>query len=167
MADFQIAVALTLKHEGGYTSGLANDPGGETNFGISKAAYPYLDIANLTRDQAIDIYQKDYWHSLYASLSDQSLCNALFDFGVNAGDKTAVLVLQRCLGVTEDGVFGAETLGVANSDPGAAAKFFLERMRHYATRGNWKSFARAWTERALDFASTSAREPNPQNIGGG
>ncbi len=36
MADFFSAVNLVLRHEGGYTPGLPGDPGGETNFGISK-----------------------------------------------------------------------------------------------------------------------------------
>ena len=37
------------------------DPGGETNYGISKRAYPDVDIKNLTEDGAKDIYKRDYW----------------------------------------------------------------------------------------------------------
>ena len=61
MASFDIAIQKLLKHEGGYTAGLVGDPGGETNYGIARASHPDLDIKNLTKDQAIDIYKSDYW----------------------------------------------------------------------------------------------------------
>ena len=38
-----------------------DDPGGETNMGISRRSYPHEDIKNLTREQAIQIYYYDYW----------------------------------------------------------------------------------------------------------
>ena len=40
-----------IGHEGEYSND-PNDPGGETKWGISKRAYPNLDIKNLTRDGA-------------------------------------------------------------------------------------------------------------------
>ncbi|WP_425526518.1 glycosyl hydrolase 108 family protein [Xanthomonas oryzae] len=49
-----------LSHEGGYVND-PRDPGGETQWGISKRAYPELNIRALTRDQAIEIYRRDYW----------------------------------------------------------------------------------------------------------
>ena len=39
----------TLEEEGGYVND-STDKGGETNFGISKRAYPDLDIFNLKED---------------------------------------------------------------------------------------------------------------------
>ena len=39
--SFETAVNTTLQYEGGYVND-PNDPGGETNFGISKKAYPNL-----------------------------------------------------------------------------------------------------------------------------
>lgn len=58
--NFEKAVAFVLRHEGGYTND-NRDPGGETKFGISKRAYPSLDIKNLTEEQAKVIYRRDYW----------------------------------------------------------------------------------------------------------
>ena len=56
MSDrFALAVSGVLRAEGGYVNDPA-DPGGETKFGISKAAYPALDIAALTEDGAILIW---------------------------------------------------------------------------------------------------------------
>ena len=57
---FDDAIGIVLKHEGGYVND-KNDPGGETRYGISKRAYPDLDIKNLTISQATEIYKKDYW----------------------------------------------------------------------------------------------------------
>ena len=53
--EFSDAVKIVLKHEGGYVDDPV-DPGGETKYGISKKAYPFLDIKNLTIKQASDIY---------------------------------------------------------------------------------------------------------------
>lgn len=48
---FDDAVEIVLKHEGGYVND-KKDPGGETNMGISKRAYPHIDIKNLTKSDA-------------------------------------------------------------------------------------------------------------------
>jgi hypothetical protein len=53
MSGFDEAVKMVLKHEGGYVNH-PSDPGGETNFGISKRAYPEVDIANLTEEEAAE-----------------------------------------------------------------------------------------------------------------
>ena len=47
MADFNLAVALTLQHEGGFID-LAADPGGATKYGITQADMPGVQIADLT-----------------------------------------------------------------------------------------------------------------------
>src|SRR5216684_3047737 len=58
--DFVEAVTAVLLDEGGYGNDPA-DPGGETNWGIDIRTHPNLDIKNLTRDEAITIYYKDWW----------------------------------------------------------------------------------------------------------
>ena len=61
MADrFPAFINRILGHEGGYVND-PQDPGGETNWGISKRSYPGEDIKNLTLDQAAAIYRRDYW----------------------------------------------------------------------------------------------------------
>ena len=45
--EFFEIVNHTLEEEGGYVND-PTDKGGETNFGISKRAYPNLDVFNLT-----------------------------------------------------------------------------------------------------------------------
>jgi lysozyme family protein len=52
---FDKAFDRLMGHEGGYTDN-PKDPGGETNWGISKRSYPSVDIKNLTREQAGVLY---------------------------------------------------------------------------------------------------------------
>jgi len=139
MASFDIAVAITLdpQHEGGFQKN-PNDKGnwtsgqvgvGElkgTNFGISAAQFPTVDIENLTVAQAKQIYftaSQRYWNPLYAQIKDQFITNKLFDLGVPFGPGTAVKILQGVLqpqfpSVTPDAAFGPATLAAVNeSDP--------------------------------------------------
>lgn len=60
MTNFQAAIKFVLDHEGGYVNNPA-DPGGETKYGISKHAYPTLDIKNLSVADAMVVYKRDYW----------------------------------------------------------------------------------------------------------
>ena len=52
---FDEIIEVVLHHEGGYVND-PKDPGGETNFGISKRAYPDVDMKTLTKEGAKDIY---------------------------------------------------------------------------------------------------------------
>ena len=58
--DFNQAFKTLIGHEGGYVDD-PEDPGGETNFGISKRSYPQEDIPNMTLERATEIYQRDFW----------------------------------------------------------------------------------------------------------
>lgn len=61
--EFTACVNEVLGEEGNYVSN-PSDPGGETNWGISKRAFPDVDIANLTRDDAAALYKAHYWDPL-------------------------------------------------------------------------------------------------------
>jgi lysozyme family protein len=135
MADFSIAVSITVDpaHEGGFQDN-PNDSGnwtggkigvGElkgTNFGISAAEFPDIDIVNLTVSQAKSLYQAKYWNPLYSQIKDQFIANKIFDLGVLFGVSTAVEYLQKVLvaqfGLKVDGAFGPVTLAAINgSEP--------------------------------------------------
>lgn len=114
MADFDRAVAVVLLHEGGFSNDAA-DSGGRTKFGISQRSYPDLDIAALTREQAIDIYRRDFWErNGYGSIKNQAVATKLFDLAVNMGAKRAHMLAQQALRACDlptkvDGVLGPET----------------------------------------------------------
>ncbi len=117
-------IEKTLSFEDATGKGIVSrdpkDPGGVTKYGISKRSYPELDIENLTRDQAIAIYFRDYWvKPHFDEIMFDALAWKVFDFGVTAGEGTAVRALQEALlllGVqlNRDGVLGVETLARVN-----------------------------------------------------
>jgi hypothetical protein len=121
MGDFAKAIKFVMTNEGG-VSNESDDAGGLTKYGISQKSYPDLDIANLTKEQAIEIYQRDFWQP-YQDFDDR-LATKVFDLSVNMGHKRAVQILQRalqCLGakIVDDGVLGPLTkqaIGLANVD---------------------------------------------------
>lgn len=114
MADFNLAIPIVLKNEGGYVND-PNDPGGETKYGISKSSYPAVDIANLTIGQATAIYLRDFW--LFGGIANQAVANKLFDSYVNMRH-SAIKIAQKIAGVVVDGGYGPHTeFSINTMDP--------------------------------------------------
>jgi lysozyme family protein len=87
---------------------------------VSAKAHPGVDIANLTREQAEQIYFDDYWRAIRGNALPPALALVLFDAAVNMGVVASVRILQTVLrNVTVDGVMGPETVG--------SAKMFMPR----------------------------------------
>lgn len=93
---FPEAIEKVLGFEGGYGND-PNDPGGETNYGISKRAYPYLDIPSLSREDAIAIYHRDYWLKPGFDTLPDLIGAKMLDLGVNMGTRSATKLLQRAI----------------------------------------------------------------------
>jgi lysozyme family protein len=120
---FLKAFEYLMYHEGGYVND-KKDAGGETHYGISKRSYPNLDIKNLTRDQAKQIYFCDFWTKAKCEqVNDDNLAIKFFDLCVNTGISQAIKLIQRALRsagqtVAEDGIIGSATLAAVNkADP--------------------------------------------------
>ena len=84
MNKFQYAVQFLVDPKDGYDAegGYVNDPrdpGGETNYGISKRAFPELDIKNLSLADAMVIYKRDYWDFYNLNVVDIPLCIVMLD----------------------------------------------------------------------------------------
>lgn len=153
--DFDQAFSRLIGHEGGYTNNPA-DPGGETNWGISKRSYPSVDIKNLTRDQAATIYLRDFWKPL--GDADPAIKFQVFDFAVNSGIQTAVRKLQAAIGVADDGHWGpisANTLAAMDKND-VLMRFIAQRIRFWASLSTWLMFGKGWAIRAagqLEYAA--------------
>ena len=149
---FNQAVDVILKHEGGYANNV-NDPGGETKYGISKRSYPELNIRELTRDHAKDIYKQDYWQPLRLYMLDNAnACLEIFDFAVNAGPSRAVKVAQMIAGTEEDGHLGGITAKAINEYEGDFVKDYKHtRIIYYENLANDKPklsiFLKGWINR--------------------
>lgn len=108
-AVFEKAIEFVLKYEGGYVND-PNDPGGETNYGISRKSFPDLDIKNLTIDQAKGIYFQRYWVETGCSSLPDPIAFLFFDGAVNQGPERTAKALQTALRVKVDGNIGSKTL---------------------------------------------------------
>ncbi len=161
--NFDLAVQIVLVKEGPLSNN-ALDPGGLTKFGISKKAYPNLDIANLTVDQAIEIYRQDYWTKVRGDELAWIFALPLFDSAVNQGVGTAVRFFQAALKVSVDGDFGPATMAAATK---AAAKdptsvlvaLMTQRIAAYTQLETWPEFGRGWTHRCFSIAVAAANPP--------
>jgi lysozyme family protein len=142
------AFDLLMINEGGYVND-PKDSGGQTKYGISKKAYPDLDIPNLTIAQAMEIYRKDYWDRCKCDYIPDALSVAVFDFAVNSGVKTAIKKLQIALGVKADGIIGNQTLGACNRLPVKKVldDFMDLRLDYLMSLPKWKYYGNGWGSR--------------------
>ena len=149
---FDRCVEVVFKHEGGYADN-PNDPGKETKYGISKRSYPELNIRNLTRSQAKEIYREDFWHPLKLYMLDNAnICLEIFDFAVNAGPSRAVKTAQKLVRTKEDGIMGGITARAINEYEGDFVKAYKHsRIIYYENLANDKQelsiFLKGWLNR--------------------
>lgn len=108
--NFGDAFKLLLTFEGKSFTEISGDSGGKTKYGISEKAYPGLDIENLTEEHAAAIYGTDYWNKCKIAYLPDWLQYMIFDTAVNCGQGTAIMILQKCAGLTEDGIIGDLTI---------------------------------------------------------
>ncbi len=137
-----------IGHEGGYAND-PNDPGGETNWGISKRSYPNVDIKNLTRDQAKEIYRRDFWNRINGDKLYDGVAFQVFDFAVNSGIETAVRGLQRAVGAADDGHWGPASQAAADkmSEADQIMRINAERLDFMTRLANWKFHGAGWARR--------------------
>lgn len=137
-----------LGHEGGYVSD-SRDPGGETKFGISKRAYPDLDIAALSVEQAKAIYKRDYWDRARCDELPPTVAFQVFDTAVNSGIGQAIRFLQRAVGVADDGVAGPLTINAVRrlDAESLAARFNGQRLDFMTKLSTWDVYGKGWARR--------------------
>lgn len=149
---FDRAFDRVLGHEVGYVNH-PNDPGGETNWGITVAvarAHGYTgSMRDLPRDVAKEIYRNDYWRKVEADSFHPAIGFQLFDLAVNHGPKTAIKLLQRAVGVADDGVIGPITRRAVHAlHPYAVVmRANAERIDYYTKLAAWPTFSKGWVRR--------------------
>jgi lysozyme family protein len=154
--NFDRCVAVTLTQEGGFCNN-PDDPGGATNFGITLAALQSArgcpataeDVRAMKRSEAVEIYRASYWLPARCGDMPAGVDLMVFDFGVNAGARTAVRALQRLLGVRDDGSVGPVTLAaLGHADRKTLINAIAQaRIAYYQSLPTWPSFANGWSSR--------------------
>ena len=163
--NFDKCLEMLLHHEGGYVWH-EEDPGGETNLGVTKKVYQdwggTKDMIDLTVEDVAPIYKKNYWDRCKCDELSSGLDWAVFDWAVNSGTRRVSKALQKACGAERDGVIGNKTLSLAN---GQDVKYMIEeisviRQSFYESLRTFKTFGRGWTrrnkettEQALSMAS--------------
>lgn len=141
-----------IAHEGGYVND-PRDAGGETHWGVTKRtarANGYTgDMRDMTRDDAFDIYYSAFWLRYHCDDLPKPLAFQFFDACVNHGFGNAARMLQRAVGVVDDGVIGKITLSAVSgcSNTELVLHFNAERLRFYTNLKSFATFGRGWTRR--------------------
>lgn len=154
---FSQAVDHILKYEGGYVWDKA-DPGGETHHGISKRAHPDLDILNLTKSQAKDIYRNHYWDRLLLDKFPPFIRLILFDTCVVQGHLFAITTLQKLIQVHVDGLIGPVTLNMVQSvnQERLVRNYTVARIKRFISLKHFSHFGDGWLKRAVDCVVKSS-----------
>ena len=177
---FDQAMEFVFRWEGGLVND-PNDPGGLTKYGISQRAYPQVDIASLTREQAKEVYRSDYWRTLGLTHLPPVVAVVVMDTAVNLGIRRATQLLQMAYNdladgnhLAVDGVLGPVTrrtvIEFAGGPEPARALLFsqrllMRRMGRYArlaANPGLAGFLRGWIRRAAalgDYLVNLERRP--------
>lgn len=154
-----------MHEDGTLTSGRGyvndpRDPGGETIFGLSRRAFPDLDVKSLQsmpEDEAIEevgaVYKEHYFDACCGDELPPALALSVFDSAVNQGVKKATQFLQVSIGVSADGFIGPVTIKKANAvDPVKSLKEFTSnRCNHYMRLHNLNlRFGLGWSRRVVN-----------------
>jgi lysozyme family protein len=176
MAEFNLSLQKTLAHEGGYSND-PDDSGKETYRGISRVShvrwtgwkiidqlksdsdFPSNLLHNAELQKQVELfYQTNFWSPLNANqISNQMIADSIFDFGVNAGLKTSVRMIQAIVGTRTDGILGELTLQKLNSLDFnyVLASFTVGKLEYYIycvkKRPVNMKYLYGWVIRALSF----------------
>ena len=170
--NFDKVIDALLAHEGGFVNH-RSDPGGETNMGISKRAYPHENIRDMTKDRAKFLYRRDYWDACRCDDLPGGVDYVVFDAAVNSGTSRAVKWLQQAVGVAIDGKVGIVTLAKTAKmyPPEVIERAIAIRLGFLKNLATWSVFGKGWARRvdqvrklALSLANHEPVRPDVEPI---
>ena len=155
--QFDTCLGFVLGAEGGFSND-PRDPGGATYRGITIGSLrdwlgdPDATVEQLQALQPDDVagfYRSRYWDSVCCGSMPAGLDLMVFDHAVNAGNHGSAVLLQRVLGVDDDGQVGPLTLGAI---AGRDVVTLLGQLRaaqeaSYRRTRNFRAFGRGWLRR--------------------
>lgn len=127
-----------------------------SRFGISAAAFPEVDIASLTYGQAQALAKQRYWDPYQCDQLNPVLGWLVFDTAYNGGHPAQWL--QRAVGVTVDGVIGAQTIAGVRNKPltTVVLRFLADREDYWTECEAWGAEGRGWIHRGTAIMRTIA-----------
>lgn len=179
--DFDRAFEATMDVEGRTLSNVVGDRGGETYRGISRTAWPSLDLwlridaarargdfpACLEQDQTLQaqvkaFYRASFWDVLRCDRFGYPLALELFDFAVNSGPKPAVMCLQRVLNVMNKGGTLWPDIG---TDGRVGEQETIPAVMGFVAKYGWEKLARFLNfMQAARFFEILEHDPSQENF---
>lgn len=163
--NFRASLAAVLKNEGGNDDDPA-DHGGRTSRGITQREYdawrklkaqPVRDVWTATDTEVAAIYHDEYWMP-YCDEFPKGIDYLYFDMAVNAGPRRAAILLQRALGVADDGRIGPITrLAVRSAEPVKLISQYSDAKRAFYLSLHQPKFTRGWLNRTAEVKTNAMR----------
>ena len=154
--NFDKCLEMLLHHEGGFINH-PRDPGGMTNFGVTRMVYEKWvgrkmseqDMRDLTPADVAPIYKNEYWKRCKCDDLASGLDWSVFDWAVNSGVGRSAKALQGIIGATQDGGIGPMTLKLLEEhEPRELIeKMHDKRQGFYEGLKTFDSFGKGWTRR--------------------
>lgn len=164
--NFEQALALVLKHEGGWVDN-PKDPGGETMMGVTKSVWenwtgtkvPPGGMKRLTISDITPLYKTKYWDKVRGDDLPDGVDYAVFDYAVNSGTTRAIRQLQQCAGVDADGLIGPKTLAsVQSKNPVDLCRCICDNRLAFLQRlQTWPTFGKGWGRRVAEVEKISTQ----------
>jgi len=171
--NFQRALTLVLKHEGGWSDHPA-DPGGATMKGVTLANFRRYVKADATKDdlrritdaQLASVYRRFYWDAVHGAELPDGVDYAVFDFAVNSGPGRAAKYLQGVIGVVQDGRIGPATVAATKAMMRATVINDLcdKRMKFLRGLKTWPTFGKGWTARLSGVRADALKMAAPAPV---
>lgn len=172
MSGFLNALEYVLGEEGGLADH-PQDRGGRTNLGISTPVWnawrdrlhkPGQSVDACTRNDAEVIYHRGFWMAARCDGLPWPLSLCVFDAAVQHDPRDAVKILQRALGVKDDGILGPVTAqAIAKADKARLVRSYLfARLAFYRAdmvrSKEQRVFAPSWIGRILHLRARCLRD---------
>lgn len=128
--DSEGGLSLDPRDRGNWDSGVIGEGNLKgTQFGISAASYPDLDIAALTREDAAAIYRRDFFDAIGAGNLPPALAVVAFDVATNHGPGRLREWLREA--------------------PQDAVSLSERRLEHYISLSSWNIYGKGWSRRVF------------------
>lgn len=157
--NFNTCLDLVLKSEGGFVNNPA-DPGGATNFGVTKKVWEEWvkhpvsvdDMKALKVEDVRPLYKAQYWDRVRGDDLPAGVDYCIMDVAVNSGTARAAKFLQASLGLASDGVIGPATLAaVKDANPRELVTDICDRrLAFLQALPTWNTFGKGWGRRVQE-----------------
>lgn len=153
--NWQKSLEALLKSEGGNDDDPL-DHGGRTSRGVTQREYdawrrerglPQLDVWKAPQSDIEAVYHEEYW-APNGDLLPIGVDYLYFDMAVNSGPYRAAVLLQRALGVNDDGRIGPMTrAAIKAADPAILTERFTKVKEAFYRSLHQPRFIKGWLNR--------------------